>query len=70
VRVGIVEVSVLVRVPSTAPNTTATIIAANIALIPNRILFFLYQGLYKKKEENYLLYKTKDLPRINMLDII
>jgi hypothetical protein len=51
VRVGVVDVSFPVRVPNTAPNTTATIIAANIAAIVKRILFFLYQGLYKERRK-------------------
>jgi hypothetical protein len=45
VRVGVVEVSVLFRVPSTAPKIIAIIIAANITAIARRILMFLYQGL-------------------------
>ncbi len=46
-----VEVTVTIdewRVPSTLPNIIATIIAANIAPMIRRILFFVYQGLYKK----------------------
>jgi hypothetical protein len=41
-------------VPNTAPNTTATMIAANITPIPKRILLFLYQGLYEEKKKKII----------------
>jgi hypothetical protein len=60
-----VFISVLVRVPNTAPNMTAATIATSTAAIPKRNLFFIYQRLYRKKDD-YLLYEIKYLPRINI----
>jgi hypothetical protein len=41
-----IDDGLLLRVPNTAPNTTARMIAAMMmATMPRRILFFLYQEL-------------------------
>jgi hypothetical protein len=39
VELEVVNIAILVRVPNTVPNIIATMIAANIAPIPKRILF-------------------------------
>jgi hypothetical protein len=39
---------VVVRVPNTVPNMTVAINPTNITPMPQRVLLFLYQGLFKK----------------------